>query len=225
MHCHTEHPQHALPHGSSSKHSVRCCSLHVYSSKSNRQSGSPFQAERRVSSHLSHSESLQDVAEVCVSRSQAKELAQLYEGITQAASISLYHLKHAAVAAIPELKSCVALDAAGDSRLAWLESQAVQDIQLSGFAAPAGHTDFGEKVGCLTAVCLKKRTEKTAPFGVNLMRSQVLYRAAQGCVSHDTCMPHQFHRLCIRSTGLKMLACTMLSSTKLCGQVCVDPHC
>ena len=26
----------------------------------------------------------------------------------------------------------------------------------------------------------KKRTEKTTPFGVNLMRSQVLYRAAQG---------------------------------------------
>ncbi len=27
----------------------------------------------------------------------------------------------------------------------------------------------------------KKRKEKTTPFGVNLMRSQVLYRAAQGC--------------------------------------------
>ncbi len=26
----------------------------------------------------------------------------------------------------------------------------------------------------------KKRKEKTTPFGVNLMRSQVLYRAAQG---------------------------------------------
>jgi len=30
-----------------------------------------------------------------------------------------------------------------------------------------------------TAVQQKKRKEKTTPFGVNLMRSQVLYRAAQ----------------------------------------------
>ncbi len=106
-------------------------------------------------SNLSHSESLQEVTEVCISRGQAKELAQLYEGITQAARVSLNHMKHAAFAAIPELKSCIALDAASDSRLAWLESQVVQDIQLSGFAAPAGQTKFVEKAGCLTAVCLK----------------------------------------------------------------------
>jgi len=31
----------------------------------------------------------------------------------------------------------------------------------------------------LTAPVEKKRKEKTTPFGVNLMRSQVLYRAAQ----------------------------------------------
>ena len=31
--------------------------------------------------------------------------------------------------------------------------------------------------------CMSERKEKTAPFGVNLMRSQVLYRAAQVCMS------------------------------------------
>ena len=31
----------------------------------------------------------------------------------------------------------------------------------------------------------KKREEKTTPFGVSLMRSQVLYRAAQGSADDD----------------------------------------
>ena len=116
MRCLRDHPQSSL---SGAAH---------YSSKGNRQSGSPFQAEQRVPFHLSHNESLQEVTEVCVSRGQAEELAQLFEGITQTASITLHHMKHAAFAAIPELKSCIALDAAGDSRPARLESQAVQNI-------------------------------------------------------------------------------------------------
>jgi len=33
----------------------------------------------------------------------------------------------------------------------------------------------------------QKRKEKTTPFGVNLMRSQVLYRAAQGGTSARSC--------------------------------------
>jgi hypothetical protein len=73
----------------------------------------------------------------------------------QIASVSLHHMKHAAFAAIPELKSCIAFDTAGDSRPARLESQAVQNTQLSGFAAPAGHTKFVKKIGYLSAVCLK----------------------------------------------------------------------
>ncbi len=36
---------------------------------------------------------------------------------------------------------------------------------------------------CTHLVCFKKkRKEKTTPFGINLMRSQVLYRAAQACL-------------------------------------------
>ncbi len=35
---------------------------------------------------------------------------------------------------------------------------------------------LSQRVYCL---CCRKRKEKTTPFGVNLMRSQVLYRAAQ----------------------------------------------
>ncbi len=31
----------------------------------------------------------------------------------------------------------------------------------------------------------KKREEKPTPFGVNLMRSQLLYRAAKGPLSYD----------------------------------------
>jgi len=31
----------------------------------------------------------------------------------------------------------------------------------------------------------KKRKEKTTPFGINLMRSQVLYRAAQKSTAHN----------------------------------------
>ncbi len=36
----------------------------------------------------------------------------------------------------------------------------------------------------------KKRKEKTTPFGVNFMRSQVLYRAAQGFL-YRTCLLHR----------------------------------
>ncbi len=34
----------------------------------------------------------------------------------------------------------------------------------------------------VTELMKRKRKEKTTPFGVILMRSQVLYRAAQACV-------------------------------------------
>ncbi len=37
-----------------------------------------------------------------------------------------------------------------------------------------------EMLSMYQLVLEKKRKEKTTPFGVNLMRSQVLYRAAQG---------------------------------------------
>ena len=38
----------------------------------------------------------------------------------------------------------------------------------------------------------QKRKEKTTPFGVNLMRSQVLYRAAQEWWSKYTCQKQDF---------------------------------
>ncbi len=44
------------------------------------------------------------------------------------------------------------------------------------------------KYYCLEqASATQKRKEKTTPFGVNLMRSQILYRAAQASATHILC--------------------------------------
>jgi len=42
------------------------------------------------------------------------------------------------------------------------------------------HEILHSRVGQVSDMLRKEKKEKTTPFGVNLLRSQVLYRAAQG---------------------------------------------
>jgi len=58
----------------------------------------------------------------------------------------------------------------------------------------------------------KKRKEKTTPFGVNLMRSQVLYRAAQ-VMTWDACCTQEHAKI-------PPTSCNIEPSTKLAAKVC-----
>ncbi len=77
------------------------------------------------------------------------------------------------------------------------------------FAARSHTHDLGRyslnasQCGCVAARSEKKSKEKTTPFGVNLMRSQVLYRAAQaaarsyGCTNSHTLATDNYGCACV----------------------------
>ena len=58
-------------------------------------------------------------------------------------------------------------------------------------------------------VCRKKRKEKTTPFGVNLLRSQVLYRPAlDRCVFGTLCRCRKLHAS-VAYTAMHVLVCSL----------------
>jgi hypothetical protein len=81
------------------------------------------------------------------------------------------------------------------SQPALLESHvSMLSVKIVAFWLPTCHQ------GGLSLCTRKKRKEKTTPFGVNSMRSQVLYRAAQDCAQQTLkCAEQTSAGLCIVS--------------------------